>query len=204
MERKFYLPDFDYEVITGKFAQQADGAIWFKQGGTIVLSTVCTAPSKEFPGFLPLTIDYRENFAAAGKIPGGYFKREGKFSDKEVLVSRLIDRAVRPLFPANFFDQLQILSSVYSVDKEHIPYTLALVASSLALSISKIPFLGPIGAAEVARVEGQWIVNPKYDQSVVSDVKITVAGTADGICMVEGSCNQISEAEFLDALLLSA
>lgn len=203
MERKFYLPDFDYEVITGKFAQQADGAIWFKQGGTIVLSTVCTAPSKEFPGFLPLTIDYRENFAAAGKIPGGYFKREGKFSDKEVLVSRLIDRAVRPLFPANFFDQLQILSSVYSVDKEHIPYTLALVASSLALSISKIPFLGPIGAAEVARVEGQWIVNPKYDQSVVSDVKITVAGTADGICMVEGSCNQISEAEFLDALYLA-
>ena len=109
MEKKFYLPEFNYEVVTGKYAQQADGAIWFQQGGTVVLSTVCTAPSKEFPGFLPLTIDYREIFAAAGKIPGGYFKREGKFSDKEVLVGRLIDRAIRPLFPENFFDQLQIL-----------------------------------------------------------------------------------------------
>ena len=154
MEKKFYLPDFDYEVVTGKYAQQADGAVWLQQEGTVVLSTVCLAPSKEFPGFLPLTVDYREHFAAAGKIPGGYYKREGKFSDKEVLVGRLIDRALRPLFPENFFDQLQILSTVYSVDKEHTPYTLALVATSLALTISKIPFLGPVGAAEVARVDG--------------------------------------------------
>ncbi len=203
MEKKFYLPDFDYEVVIGKYAQQADGAVWFQQGGTVVLSTVCTAPSKEFPGFLPLTIDYRENFAAAGKIPGGYFKREGKFSDKEVLTGRLVDRAVRPLFPANFFDQIQILATVYSVDKEHAPYALALVASSLALTISKIPFLGPVGAAEVARVEGQWIVNPTYSQTVASDVKITVAGTLEGVCMVEGSCNQITESEFLDVLFLA-
>ncbi len=203
MEKKFYLPDFDYEVTTGKFAQQADGAIWLQQGGTVVLATVVTAPSKDFPGFLPLTIDYRELFSAAGKIPGGYYKREGKFSDKEVLVGRLIDRSLRPLFPANFFDQLQILTTVYSVDKEHTPYMLGLVATSLALSISQIPFLGPVGAAEVARVEGQWIVNPTYSQVNASDVKLTVAGTAEGVCMVEGTCNQISEAEFLDALFLA-
>lgn len=203
MEKKFYLPDFDYEVTVGKFAQQADGAIWIKQAGTIVLSTVCSAPSKEFPGFLPLTIDYRELFAAAGKIPGGYFKREGKFSDKEVLVSRLIDRAVRPLFPENYFNQLQILSTVYSVDKEHTPYMPALVSASLALMISKIPFLGPVGAAEVARVDGQWIVNPTYSQTMAADAKITVAGTHAGVCMVEGSANQISETEFLDVLFLA-
>src|ERR1700757_793719 len=143
MERKFSLPEFGYEVVLGKFANQADGAAWVQCGETIVLATVCSAPSTEFPGFLPLTIDYREQFAAAGKIPGGYFKREGKFSDREILTGPLIDRAVRPLFPANYFDQIQILSTVYSVDKEHVPHTLALLASSLALSVSKIPFMGP-------------------------------------------------------------
>ena len=144
MEKKFYLPDFDYEVTTGKFAQQADGAIWLQQGGTVVLATVVTAPSKDFPGFLPLTIDYRELFSAAGKIPGGYYKREGKFSDKEVLVGRLIDRSFRPLFPANFFDQLQILTTVYSVDKEHTPYTLGLIATSLRLPYRRSHFLGQL------------------------------------------------------------
>ncbi len=203
MEKKFYLPDFNYEVTTGKYAQQADGAIWLQQGGTVVLATVVSAPSKDFPGFLPLTVDYRELFSAAGKIPGGYYKREGKFSDKEVLVGRLIDRSLRPLFPENFFDQLQILTTVYSVDKEHTPYTLGLIATSLALTISKIPFLGPVGAAEVARVHGEWVVNPTYSQTLESDVKMTVAGTQEGVCMVEGTCNQISEAEFLDALFLA-
>ncbi len=129
MEKKFYLPEFNYEVVTGKYAEQADGAIWLQQGGTVVLSTAVSAPSKEFPGFLPLTVDYREHFAAAGKIPGGYYKREGKFSDKEVLHERLIDRAIRPLFPSNYFDQLQILATVYSVDKDHIPQMLALIAT---------------------------------------------------------------------------
>src|SRR5580692_6264899 len=104
MEKKFSLPEFGYEVTFGKFAEQADGAAWVKQGGTIVLSTVVSAATTEFPGFLPLSVDYRELFAAAGKIPGGYFKREGKFSDQEVLTSRLIDRAIRPLFPENYFN----------------------------------------------------------------------------------------------------
>lgn len=203
MEKKFVLPEYGYEVILGKFANQADGAAWFQQGGTVILSTVVTATSDEFPGFLPLTIDYREQYAAAGKIPGGYFKREGKFSDKEILVSRLIDRAVRPLFPTHFFNQIQILATVYSVDKKYPPYALALLASSIALTTSKIPFLGPVGAVELGRIDKKWIINPTYEQTLQSDAKITVAGTEEGITMVEGRTNQISEIDFIDALFLA-
>ncbi len=203
MEKRFRLEENGIEVILGKFAEQADGAAWVQQGGTIVLSTVCSAQTQEFPGFLPLTVDYREIFAAAGKIPGGYFKREGKFTDKEVLTGRLIDRSIRPLFPENFFNQVQVLSTVYSVDKEHIPNSLALLATSIALTTSKIPFMGPVGVAEVARVEGKWVVNPLHSQTLQSDVKIIVAGTEEGICMVEGSCKEISESEFVDVLFMA-
>ena len=200
MERKFTLPEYGLEVTLGKYAKQADGAVWIQQAGTVVLSTAVDSPTDEFPGFLPLSVDYRENFAAAGRIPGGYFKREGRPTDKDVLTSRLIDRALRPMFPKEYFNNLQLISWVYSVDKIHIPSTLALLASSLALTISKIPFLGPVGAAEIARVNGEWIVNPTFPQTQESDVRIIVAGTADGIIMVEGSCDQISEAEFIDAM----
>ncbi len=198
MVHKFNLKDFDYEVEIGKFATQADGAVWFKQGGTVVLATVVSAPSSEFPGFLPLTIEYREQFAAAGKIPGGYFKREGKSTDKEVLTGRLIDRSLRPLFPENYFNQIQIIVTVYSVDKEHQPSTMALCAASLALSVSKIPFLGPVGAVDIARVDGKLILNPLYSESLQSDIRITVAGTKEGINMVEGGTNEISEQEMVD------
>src|ERR1700730_18840281 len=126
MIKKFQLDKFDYEVELGKFAQQADGAVWFRYGGTVILATVVSAASKEFPGFFPLTVEYREQFAAAGKIPGGYYKREGKPSDHEVLTARLIDRALRPLFPADYFDQVQIIVTVYSVDKDHAPHTISL------------------------------------------------------------------------------
>lgn len=200
MEKTFRLETDGIEVVLGKFADQADGAAWIKQGGTVVLSTVVSTPSKEFPGFLPLTVDYRELFSAAGKIPGGYFKREGKFTDKEVLTGRLIDRTIRPLFPANYFNQVMAFTSVYSVDKDHMPHGLALLGVSIALTISKIPFMGPVGFSEIARVEGQWIVNPTFPQSVKSDVKMIVAGTEEGVCMVEGSMNEISEAEFIDAM----
>lgn len=203
MERKFTLPEFGYEVVLGKFAKQADSAAWFQQGGTVVLSTICSAPSTEFPGFLPLTVDYREQFSAAGKIPGGYFKREGKFSDHEVLTSRLTDRAIRPLFPENYFDKVQVMSTVYSVDKEHVPEVLSLVATSVALTVSKIPFMGPIGAVEIARIDGQWVVNPKYDQIQKSDVRLVVAGTDEGINMVEGSMQEISREEMIDAFFLA-
>lgn len=200
MEKKFVLPEYGYEVVIGKFAGQTDGAAWLQVGGTVVISSVCSAPSQEFPGFLPLTTDYRELMAAAGKIPGGYFKREGKPSDKEVLTGRLIDRAIRPLFPANFFDQIQVSSCVYSADKENLPQPLALLASSIALTISKIPFMGPVGVCEVGRVDGQWVYLPTYPQTLRSDVRIVVAGTEEGINMVECSSQEISESEFIDVL----
>ena len=200
MVQKFRFDAYDYEVELGKFARQADGAVWFKNGGTVVLATVVSAASKDFPGFLPLHVEYREKFSAAGKIPGGYFKREGKSTDREVLVARLIDRALRPMFPANFFDQVQILITVYSVDKEHTPTNAAFLASSLALGISKIPFMGPVGVVEVGRVDGQWIMNPTYPQTIQSDVRLVIAGTQEGICMVEGSANELSEQEFVDIL----
>jgi polyribonucleotide nucleotidyltransferase len=200
MVRTFINEEFGFEVEIGKVARQADGAVLLKQGGTVILATVVSAPSREFPGFLPLTIEYREQYSAAGKIPGGYFKREGKLSDREVLTSRLIDRAIRPLFPYNYFDQLQVLTTVYSVDKEHAPNTNSLLAASLALSISKIPFMGPIGVIEVGRVDGQWIFNPTHPEQLKSDMRIVVAGTQEGIVMVEGSTDELSEAQLVDIL----
>lgn len=203
MEKKFSLPEFGYEVTFGKFAGQAHGSAWLQQGGTIVLSTVVAAENQEFPGFLPLSVDYREMFSAAGKIPGGYFKREGKFSDQEVLTSRLIDRSIRPLFPENYFNSVQVMSTVYSVDQEHVPQPLALLATSLALSTSKIPFMGPVGVAEVVLIDDTWVTAPKFSEISKSTTKITVAGDLDGICMVEGSTSEISESQFLDALFLA-
>src|SRR5580692_1252824 len=171
MVRKFRIEEFGYEVEIGKVACQADGAAWLTQGGTVVLATAVSAKSEEFPGFLPLTVDYRELYSAAGKIPGGYYKREGKPSDKEVLTGRLVDRAVRPLFPHNYFDQVQILSTVYSVDKEHAPNVMALIASSIALTISKIPFMGPVGAVEVCKIDGKWVINPLYQDAQKAEAR---------------------------------
>ncbi len=203
MEKKFSLPEFGYEVTFGKFAGQADGAAWLQQGGTVVLSTVVSAPASEFPGFLPLSVDYRELFSAAGKIPGGYFKREGKFSDTEILTSRFIDRAIRPLFPENYFNTVQVMATVYSVDREHVPQPLALLATSFALMASKIPFMGPVGIAEVILLDGVWVTNPTYTQISASQTKIIVAGDLEGICMVEGSADNISEDQLLDALFIA-
>ena len=203
MVKQFHLPEFDYKVELGKYARQADGSVWLQQGGTVVLATVSSSPSREFPGFLPLTIEYREQLSAAGKIPGGFFKREGKPTDKEVLTGRLIDRAVRPLFPHNYFNQIQIVTTVYSVDKTHAPNTLGLIASSLALSISDIPFLGPVGVVEVIRLDGKWIVNPTYPESEQSAIRLIIAGTKEGICMIEGSADEVSEQDLLDALFIA-
>ena len=198
--KKFTLPEFGYEVEIGKFAAQADGAVWLKQGGTVVLTTVVESEMEDFLGFFPLSVDYREMFSAAGKIPGGYFKREGRYSDKEVLTSRLIDRALRPLFPANFFNQVQVLNTVYSVDKEHMPNTVSLMSASLALMMSKIPFLGPVGVVEIAKINDEWVFSPSYAQAAESKTRIVVAGTKEGVCMLEGSSDGISEADFLNLL----
>lgn len=202
-KKTFELQSAGYKATVNYIARQADGSVWFQYGDTVLLATATSATAKEFPGFFPLTVEYKEPFSAAGKIPGGFFKREGKSSDKEVLTSRIIDRALRPLFPKEYFNPLQICVTAYSVDKDHMPHTVAVLASSLALCISKIPLLEPVGVAEIARIEGKWIVNPKYEQSLESDVKIVVAGTREGICMVEGATNEISEKEFVDALYMA-
>jgi len=202
MSKEFTHPAYGYRVDIGSYAQQADGAAWLQKGGTIVLSTVVQEPAKEFPGFLPLTVDYREQFAAAGKIPGGYFKREGKWTDKEVLTARLIDRAIRPLFPDKFFNQVQVYNLLLSYDQQNLPTSLALLATSIALSVSPIPFWGPVGAVELVRVDGQWIVDPVHEVRKKADVCLLVAGTADGICMVEGRAQSLSEKEFVDALFV--
>ncbi len=198
--RSFKFEEFGYEVEIGKFAQQADGAVWMKKGGTIVLATVVSAPSKDFSGFLQLSLEYRELMSSAGKIPGSYHRREGKSADREVLISRLIDRSIRPLFPENYFDQVQVVVTTYSVDKENAPQTLALTAASLALSISKIPFLEPVAIIEIARVDGEWIYTPTHSQTLSSDVRLLIAGTSEGITMVEGASNEISEHDFVEVM----
>jgi len=203
MAKTFKLPEFGYEVELNTFAQQADGSVWIRQGGTVVLATVVSAPSKEFLGFLPLMVEYRELFSAAGKIPGGYYKREGKPTDKEVLTSRLIDRALRPLFPERFFNSVQIIATVYSVDKEHIPGPLAMIASSLALTISKIPFLHPVGVIELACLEDTWKINPPYAESLASNGKLFIAGTDEGVSMMEGSLNELPEDKVVEALFIA-
>ncbi len=202
MSKKFTLDKYGYSVDLGKYAQQADGAAWFQQGGTVLLATVVQAPLKEFPGFLPLTVDYRELFSAAGKIPGGYFKREGKWTDKEVLTARLIDRAIRPLFPERFFNQVQVYIELLSYDQKHSPAPLASLAASIALSTSKIPFLGPIGTVEVARINGKFKVNPIHEERLQSDIKLLISGTKEGINMVEGASIHLSEEDLVEALFL--
>lgn len=200
MVKTFKLQTLGYEVTIGKFANQADGAIWFRHKDTVILSTAVMADTKSFPGFLPLSVDYREYFSASGRIPGGYLKREGRSSDHEILTSRLIDRTIRPLFPDFFFNEVQVLSTVYSVDKDALPAPLALLASSIALMISKIPFAGPVGAVQVARINGVWVFNPTKEQQELSQIALVVAGTKDGLCMVEGNSAELSEDEFVDAL----
>lgn len=200
MVKTFKLQTLGYEVTIGKFANQADGSVWFRHKDTVILSTAVMADTKSFPGFLPLSVDYREYFSASGKIPGGYLKREGRSSDHEILTSRLIDRSIRPLFPEFFFNEVQVLSTVYSLDKDALPSPLALLASSLALSISKIPFAGPIGAVQIGRVHGSLVINPTKEQQALSDISLLVAGTKEGLCMVEGNAQHMSEDEFIDAL----
>ncbi len=202
MSKRFTLERFGYELELGKFAKQADGSAWIQQGGTVVLATVVSDAAKEFPGFLPLTVDYREQFAAVGKIPGGYFKREGKWTDKEVLTARLIDRTIRPLFPERFFNQVQVYIQLLSYDQKNSPTPLAMVATSIALSISKVPFLGPIGGVEVARVDGVWKANPSQAERLASGVRLVIGGNKDGICMVEGAANQVSEKELVEAFFV--
>lgn len=199
MSKTFELKGMGLEVTVGKFAGQADGSAWVKCGDNIVLS-VATAAKKErdFMGFFPLTVEYREKTSAAGRILGGYIKREGRLSDVEVLTCRMTDRSIRPLFPSNYFNEVQVMSTVYSADGKHPLGIMSIIGASISLSISSIPFAGPIGAVNVGRIDGQWVFNLGNEQDEESDVHVTVVGTRDGICMVEGNCELLNEDEMVE------
>ncbi|MBM3886726.1 polyribonucleotide nucleotidyltransferase, partial [Candidatus Dependentiae bacterium] len=202
MKHIFSNPELGFEVELNKYARQANGAAWLKAGKNIVLCTaVAGSEPKEFLGFFPLTVEYRERTSAAGKVPGGFFKREGKLSDEEVLTSRLIDRPIRPLFPHDYFNEVQVISTVHSSDGNFPNSVLAILGSSLALTLSDIPFLGPIGAVQIGKINGRWEFNLAHADQEKSSADIIVAGTQAGICMVEGHCNNASEEELIELLL---
>ena len=186
---------------TGKVARQADGAVMARLGDTIVLCTVVGARSVK-PGqdFFPLTVNYQEKAFAAGKIPGGFFKREGRPSESETLISRLIDRPIRPLFPEGFRNEVQVIATVLSHDGENNPDIVAMVGCSAALTLSGIPFFGPIGGARVGYVDGQYVLNPTLAQTKLSQLDLVVAGTAEGVLMVESEAQELSEEVMLGAV----
>jgi polyribonucleotide nucleotidyltransferase len=187
---------------TGRIARQADGAVLATYGETSVLATVVAA-KEEKPGidFFPLTVNYQEKTFAAGKIPGGYFKREGRPTEKETLTSRLIDRPIRPLFAPGFKNETQVIATVLSHDMENDPDIVAMIATSAALTLSGVPFLGPIGAARVGYIEGQYVLNPMIDEMSVSSLDLVVAGTADAVLMVESEAKELSEEVMLGAVV---
>ncbi len=185
---------------SGRLAKQADGSCLSRMGDTVVLSTACYNPSSGPRPFLPLTVDYREYTYAGGRIPGGFFKREGRPSEKEIITCRLIDRPLRPLFPEGYFDETQIVCSVLSADGENDPDILAINGASIALMLSKIPFYSPIGAVRVGLVEGEMVFNPDNLARDVSDLDLIVAGTEEAIAMVEAGANQLPEDLVLECI----
>src|SRR3974377_489707 len=187
---------------TGKIARQADGAVIASYGESRVLATVVAAKEpREGVDFLPLTVDYQEKFSAAGRIPGGYFKREGRPTEKERLVSRLIDRPVRPLFADGWRCDTQVVGTVLSHDLENDPDILAMVAASAALTLSGAPFMGPIGAARVGFINDEYVLNPQIDEMSESQLDLVVAGTQDAVLMVESEAKELSEDIMLGAVL---
>ncbi|MCD9018273.1 polyribonucleotide nucleotidyltransferase [Parachryseolinea silvisoli] len=196
------LPDGrEITIETGKLARQADGSVVLKMENTMILATVVSSPeAKEGTDFLPLSVDYQEKFASTGKVPGGFLKRESKLSDYEVLISRLVDRAIRPLFPDDYHADTQIMLYLISGDENALPDALAAFAASAALSVSDIPFQGPISEVRVARVDGKLIVNPTMEQKKRADIDLMVGASIENILMVEGEMKEVSEAEMLEAL----
>ena len=186
---------------TGRVARQADGAVMLTCGETVILATAVAAKqAKPDMDFFPLTVNYQEKYYAAGKIPGGYFKREARPTEAETLISRLIDRPIRPLFPSSFRNETQVLPTVISYDKENDPEALALIASSAALAISGIPFMGPVAAAKVGMIDGEFILNPTKEQIKNSQLELIVAGTEDAVLMVESEASGLTEKQMLDAV----
>jgi polyribonucleotide nucleotidyltransferase len=189
-------------IETGKVAKQANGSVMVQYGETVVLVTAVTSEKKrEGIDFIPLTVNYLEMTYAAGRIPGGFFKREGRPTDRETLISRFIDRPLRPLFQKGFQNEIQIIATVLSADQDNDPSTLGMIGASCALSLSDIPFDGPIAGAKVGRIDGEFILNPTHEELELSDIDLFVAGSEDAIIMVEGSAKEAKEDEILEAIL---
>ncbi len=199
------LPDGRVITIeTGKLARQADGAVVLRMNDTMLLATVVSnKEGKEGADFLPLSVDYQERFASTGKIPGGFLRREGRLSDYEILISRLVDRAIRPLFPNDYHGETQVAIQLISGDPNALPDSLAAFAASAALSVSDIPFHGPISEVRVSRVDGKFIVNPTLEQKEKADLDLIVAASIDNILMVEGEAKEMSEDDMLEALKIA-
>ncbi|MEW6253988.1 MAG: hypothetical protein AB1716_25355, partial [Planctomycetota bacterium] len=187
-------------IETGRLAKQAAGAAVVRYGDTVVLGTVVTAEPRAGIDFFPLTVDYREKMSAAGKFPGGFFKREGRPTLKEVLTSRLIDRPIRPLFPEGFKDEIQIQVMVLATDLQNDPDVLGIVAAAAALSVAPVPFMGPVAGVRVGRVDGQFIINPTIAQLEYSDLDLVVAGHSEAVTMIECGCRELPEEVIADAV----
>lgn len=189
------------EIETGKLAKQADGSVVVKVGGTMLLATVtCAKEAKDDVDFMPLSVEYKEKYAAAGRYPGGFLKREGRASDSEILVARLVDRALRPLFPDDFHAEVFVNVILISADKETMPDSYAGLAASAALAVSDIPWNGPISEVRVVRIGGEFVINPTFNALKDADMDLMVAATVDNIMMVEGEMNEVSEKDMLDAI----
>ncbi len=186
---------------TGKLAKQAHGSVVIRLEDTMLLATVVSNyEAKEGIDFLPLTVDYREKFASAGRFPGGFFKREARPSELEILTMRLVDRALRPLFPSDYHNELQVMIQLMSSDQKNMPDALACLAASAAIALSDIPFNGPVSEVRVARVKGDWVINPTFEQVEEADLEMMVAGTEENIVMVEGEMEEVSEEEMVEAI----
>ncbi len=193
----------EIELETGKMALLCNGSVTVRQGDTIVLVCACSAAPRPGIDFFPLQVEYRERFAAAGKIPGGYFKREGRPSEKEILTARMTDRPLRPLFPEGFINEVQIISTVLSADGEHESDVLSILGASVALMVSDIPFNGPVGALRVGRLNGEFIANPTNEEMERSDLDLVYAGIEGKAIMIEGKASELSEEELRDAMLFA-
>ena len=204
IKRSITIGGKEISVETGKLAKQADGSVVLQMGNTVLLATaVSSKEAKEGIDFLPLTVDYREKFAAAGRIPGGFLRREARPSDLEVLIMRLVDRALRPLFPDDYHAETQVMIQMMAYDGEHMPDTLAGFAASAALAVSNIPFNGPMSEVRVARIDGKFVINPLKSELERSDMELMIAGTMKDVVMIEGEMHEAQESELIEAIKIA-
>lgn len=204
MERifKYDLAGRELEITIGKFAEQANGACMLRYGETVILATATSSKEpREGIDFFPLSVDYEEKLYSVGKIPGGFIKREGRPSEKAILTSRLIDRPIRPLFPEGYRNDVQVLTTVLSVDQDYSPEITAMIGSSVALSISDIPFNGPTASVQVGMIDGKFVINPNSEEKTISDIDLVVSGTKEAVMMVEAGAKEVTESQMLDAIL---